>query len=101
MAERRAHRSNHRETGGLLLGFRSEHDVYVVDIIEVRDPSATRTRFSSPRSGGKRLFRATSRRSRLTPRLATWARGTAIQLMSDPLGETGRPSAWMPSGRRT
>lgn len=48
MAERRAHRSNHRETGGLLLGFRSEHDVYVVDIIEVRDPSATPTRFSLP-----------------------------------------------------
>jgi integrative and conjugative element protein (TIGR02256 family) len=47
-AERRAGRTSGRETGGLLLGFRSEDTVCVADIIEVRDPSATRTRFSLP-----------------------------------------------------
>jgi integrative and conjugative element protein (TIGR02256 family) len=44
--ERRASRSPHRETGGLLLGFRAGTDVHVADVIEVRDPSATRTRFT-------------------------------------------------------
>jgi len=44
-AVRRAERSAHRETGGLLLGFRAANDVHIVDIIEIRDRSATRNRY--------------------------------------------------------
>jgi hypothetical protein len=46
IAERRAQRSAFRETGGLLLGFRVARDVHVVDVLEIRDPAATRTRFT-------------------------------------------------------
>jgi hypothetical protein len=51
LAKRRAQRSAFRETGGLLLGFRVTRDVHVVDVhvvdvLKIRDPAATPTRFT-------------------------------------------------------
>jgi proteasome lid subunit RPN8/RPN11 len=45
MAERVARRSPDREAGGLLVGFRTNGRIHVEDVIAVRDPAASRTRF--------------------------------------------------------
>lgn len=43
--ERRAQMSLSRETGGVLLGFRVDGGIHVVDAVEIRDRQATRTRY--------------------------------------------------------
>ena len=45
IACRAARRARGRETGGVLIGFRSESDIHVRDVLVVRDRKATRSRY--------------------------------------------------------
>jgi len=45
MAEQAASSRTPRETGGILIGFRSDSDIYITDVVEVADDHSTRCRF--------------------------------------------------------